>query len=149
MPRVIRILVLLVMSLAIPVQGIAATIIMNLCAPSHAAGSVGPTLIQADAHSSHSHPESSGADGTKHLQGHAKAFDSSGIQFGTGSDHADHSGHGMLKCCSMAFSIAAFVGPTLSARIQVRSPAPVRPEALPYQGVILDGLDRPPKLTLA
>lgn len=147
--RSFRLLMVWLMAVAIPLQGMAATAVMQLCMPSHTAGSVDPALLQADAHSMHTHPVSSDADATKQLHGQGKAFDPPDLRLDPGSDSAGHSSHGMLKCHSAGFSIAGFVASALSTRIQVRSPAPARPEALLYQGVILDGLDRPPKLPLA
>ena len=141
MLRLARFLVISLMAVAIPVQAIAVTTVMHFCPPSHAA-SVDPALRQADAQSMHTHPESASADGTM-------AVDASNVRLDPASHHADHSGHGIVKCHSAGFSIAAFTGPTLVARAQARSLAPARPDALSYKGVILDGLDRPPKQPLS
>ena len=80
-----------------------------------------------------------------HPNGQVHGSDSTGDLAKPAPDHAGQSGHGMLKCCSAGFSIAAFFSPGLAARTQARSPSPLQPVVQIYQGVILDGPERPPR----
>jgi hypothetical protein len=148
MSRVVRSLVLWLIALAIPLQGMAGGIMLH-CAPTQqAAGSPGlshgvahapaaQTMAGLSAHAMHH-----GA--VEHMLADHPGQDDDGLH-GAGGQ----SGHNMLKCCSAACSMAAGVVPNLAVQAQARSPAPRQPVAQFYRGVALDGLDRPPKTPLA
>ncbi len=151
MLRTIRILALWLMAVAIPVQGFAA-VVMPFCSPAHAAA-VSNSQLQSQSQSAgkgsirmsiSTHSTAHGTAEMQHPSGHAHG---SGSAAEPASDHSDgHAGHSMLKCCSAGFSMAAFFAPVIPARSSARSPTPLQLETQIYQGVILDGLDRPPRL---
>lgn len=152
--RALRGLVLWLMAVAIPIQGIAANL-MPSCLPAQATALAAEALDQTDPHLMPSHSVASGAGELGHPHGHAKASVQRGEQTDAGSDHADHAnhvdhaGHGALKCCSAACSMAILSSANFLAHAQARSPAPVQWQARLYPGVIPGGLDRPPRTLLA
>lgn len=135
-------------ALAIPMQGMAA-VVMLPCPP--ALHTVAPgasdrfaddraadsAMVAAATHSMHIDVES------------ADRSAASEHQDSTTHGESDHADHGVLKCCSATFSMAAVTTPSVVARTQLRLPAPLHPLAQLYRDVTPDGLDRPPKLILA
>lgn len=73
----------------------------------------------------------------------------SGHQDGGTQGESGHTGHGVLKCCNAACSIAAETTSNVVAQAQLRMPTPLNPAAQLYRDVTPNGLDRPPKLLLA
>lgn len=116
-------------ALAIPMQGMAA-VVMPQCPPAQHAVAPGTSERFAD----------------ERAADHAA---SSGHQDGTAHGESGHSDHGVLKCCSATFSMAAVTTPSVVAQTPLRLPAPLHPLAQLYRDVTPDGLDRPPKLFLA
>jgi hypothetical protein len=143
--RWLRLVVMWLMAVAIPLQGFAASAI-SLCAPEQVAMMAGAVID--DGHANHRHVLES-ADGGAHIA-HAPALPvaSSADPDDQASGHLGHASHGVLKCCA-ACAMAAVMVPDLAARGQTRSAAPSRTVEHFYQGVILDGLDRPPRSLLA
>jgi hypothetical protein len=144
---VLRIVVMWLIALAIPLQGMAA-VAMPPCPPAHhpdmsaafdqlveQADAVGPMAVAAD-HAMH--------DGVAASQDDGDPVEAAGL-----SGHSGHSGHSMLKCCSAACAMAAVVTSDLALQLHARSPAPLHPVAQFYRGAPPDGLDRPPKPVLA
>lgn len=150
--RVFRTVVMWLMALAIPLQGLAAAV-APLCeaaghtpaaiAAFHPAVTLAASVQQAGAQSGDSH------------HGHGGLHTAAASQTVDSADHADHAGgsdhvgHGGHACCGAAGTVAANFTSDLFARQPAPSLAPVAPAALRYQGVVLDGLDRPPRLILA
>jgi hypothetical protein len=135
------------MAVAIPVQGMAAAV-MPLCPPNHHAD----VQLHPPEHLAHGH----GADSAQgvsmnHAAHHAAAAEPMDIEHHEGAGHAEPglSGHGTLKCCSAACSMAAAMTPELVTWPRARAPAPLHPAAHFYRGVTPDGLERPPKLIRA
>lgn len=146
--RGLRTIVMWLIALTIPLQGVAAAT-MPLCAPSHhaaasakAGGPDGPMAQlpladAADPHALHKRTATHHTDDSAH---HGSAA----------HGKAGQSGHDVLKCCSATCSMAAVTSvPSLAARSPQRSPNPLHPVASRYRGVTLDGLDRPPRRFLA
>jgi len=127
--------VLWLVALVIPLQGMAAVAMPN-CASSHSAA-----MGTAPGQAAGSHGVHHGAVGAEPMG--ATAHHAPGV-----ADHVTdnaHGGHAVPKCCSAAFSMATLVTPMAVARSHAREAAPVHPLAWLYQGVTLDGLERPPK----
>ena len=145
-------LVLWLIAVAIPVQGIAA-IVMPLCVPGQFARVADAALKRAGGETMHAQRGVPDAGVIEHAHepghGHTIAAHGAGGFTAPYADHAGHSGHGMLKCCSVGCSIAACFAPDLATHTRAPSLAPVQSEANFYPGVILDGLDRPPRRLLA
>ena len=167
MSRRFRAFVWWLIAVAIPVQGMAA-IVMPLCAPS-------PFVMVTEAASdhvngpmAHDHPMAPVVVGMVHMDHaqapayapehpsehapdhvHAMAAHGGGHSTPPDTDHAGHSGHGMLKCCSAGCSMAACFDSSPAEPARAPSIAPAQPGVSAYTGVILDGLDRPPRHHLA
>lgn len=152
MSRSFRALVLWLIAVAIPVQGIAA-IVMPLCMPAPFVMLTDAVLVPASGQAMHGHRAAPDAGVMEHADegdhGHAVAAHGSNGSIAPDADHAGHTGHGMLKCCSAACSMVACVAPGVATQARAPSLAPVQSEASLYPGIILDGLDRPPRLLLA
>lgn len=155
MSRNFRALVLWLIAVAIPVQGIAA-IVTRLCVPAISATVADVGLGQAGAMMMHGHRAAPEAGFMAHVDdpGHGHAVEAHGPGDFTAPDadpagHAGHAGHGMLKCCSAGCSMVACFATCLATPTDAPSLAPVQSEASFYPGVILESLDRPPRLLLA
>ena len=152
MSRRLRAIVLWLIAVAIPLQGIAA-IVMPVCGPGQFATAAGAAFARAGGEALHAHrvAHDTGILGDAGVPRHGHAMHSHAASGITALDagHAGHAGHGMLKCCSAGCSMAACSAPSLATHTRVPSIAPVPSEAIFYPGVILDGLDRPPRLLLA
>lgn len=156
-----RLLLLWLMAVTIPLQGIAAATAMAHCAPApQRAGSVEGDAMHSGGHTRHDHPVQveggSALDAQPHAQPEAHAHaDVDAVAAGAadhgperGADSAGHTGHSTLKCCSAVCALAMPVAQQLAVRSPVRAPAPTWPAALFAQGVVLDGLERPPRQAL-
>jgi hypothetical protein len=88
-----------------------------------------------DAAAGHSHP----------ADGHVHAAGSSHDAAAADTDPARHGGNNMVKCHGIGGTIASAFAIGLVSRTQPPSTAPLQPAAQIYQGVILDGLERPPR----
>lgn len=148
MSRIFRAFVLWLIAVAIPAQGIAA-IVMPLGVAEPFATVAGAGLDGVGAVVMHGHRAAPDAGVMAHAgePGHCQtmAAHGSGKSSTPDADSAGHSGHGMLKCCSAGCSMAACPAPGLATHSRTPSLAPVQSEASFYPGVILDGLDRPPR----
>jgi hypothetical protein len=153
--RVFRTVVMWLMALAMPLQGLAAAV-APLCeaaghtpaaiAAFHPAVTLAASVLQAgvqsvDSHHGHSGHHTAAPSQMGHSAGHADQADHAG--------RSDHVGHGGHACCSAASSVASVFTSDLFARQPAPTLAPAAPAVQRYQGVVLDGLDRPPRLLLA
>jgi hypothetical protein len=140
--------VLWLIFLAIPVQGIAA-VVVPLRAPAHHAG-----MAETEGHASGTQLADMHAPAAAGAAAHQDAAVKSAMHADHHEDKAgggsDHSGHPMLKCCSAACAMAG-VMPAATATIRplTGSTAPLTFLARFYISVTPDGLDRPPKYFLA
>jgi uncharacterized protein involved in copper resistance len=139
MSRVVKTVVMWLIALAIPAQGMAA-VGMPLCPLAHHAG----TGVTVDHHA------------TDHVQASnmAASADHSmhdGMHHGTTAapDTSNPGGHPVLKCCSAACAMAAVMPQVLATLVRARPPSPQQVVAHFHLGVTPDGLDRPPKSVLA
>lgn len=137
---------------AFPVQGFAA-IGMPPCvaAPSASVADAGLGRVSAVTMHGHRVAPDVGVRVQANEAGHGQAVAIHGSSEISAPDagHAGHSGHSTLKCCSAGCSMAACAALGLATHSRMRSLAPVQSEANFYPDVILDGLDRPPRLLLA
>jgi hypothetical protein len=146
MSSVFRAVLMWLIALTLPMQGMGA-VVMPQCPPAHHT-----VPVAFDLFADHQSADSPMAAPVNHATHHGEAADqAAGAGHDVGATHGEsgHSGHGMLKCCSATCSMAAVTAPSLGARTQLRSPAPLQPLVPLYRGVTADGLDRPPKLFLA
>jgi len=149
-----RAFMLWLIAIALPLQGIAA-VEMQMCTPaaaavvtlggSHQAEPVLGRVVQFHAHatakvSGHAHGHGHGQPTTDHPATYPVVSD---------LDDSGHLGHGMLKCCSAACSLAAYFSPSVAKHSRMPSLAPEQVGATFYPDVFLDGLDRPPRSFLA
>ena len=122
-----RLLLICLVTLALPAQGIAATT-MHLCAPAHAL-----------------HDAQAGAPHAAH--GDAAAVSHAAPTHAAAADHAPHgkSGFGVHGCCvATAMPVSIFVMPVVEPASQ-----PVALVPPTYVGPVVTGLERPPKSSLA
>jgi hypothetical protein len=156
MSRTYRALLLWLIAIAIPFQGIAA-IAMSLCAPALSVVLKSGTPDRAEVEAMHrrsatSDPKTSSQMSEHgHWQGQAhSAVDPDASKTAVPDlEQSGHAGHSMLKCCSAACSLVAYMPPSLTKHSRVPSPAPSQAEATFYPDVFLDGLERPPRNFLA
>lgn len=161
MPRITKAIVMWLIALTIPLQGMAA-VAMPSCAPAHHGAAAERVSIAADDGHAHAHTHdhamagvaataATAATANMATPHHAAAnpMTAATQAHGAGSDKSSDAGHPMLKCCSAACAMAAVLPPSLPERLKLRSPAPLQPLAQFYRGVTPDGLDRPPKSILA
>lgn len=144
MIRFIRMLALCLAALAIPLQGIAA-IAMPLCPPAHSAAMLVASPDASGAHMAGRHASGSHAGDVRHADGHGPASPSADVPVTADTDHASPVGKNMVKCYGVGGTIASPCATGLASRAQPASAAPLQPAAQIYQGVILDGLERPPR----
>jgi hypothetical protein len=139
MARALRAVLLWLMTMAIPVQGMAA-FAAPVCAPGHHHAVHEAAHAAVAAHGAHA-----GVPEGMHASDHRPAAEA---VTDSGPDAAG-SGHDMLGCCSATCSMAMLVAmPTLLSD-PMPAAAPLHPLHARYRGVTLAGLDRPPKLSLA
>jgi hypothetical protein len=139
MSTVVKAIVMWLIALSIPLQGMAA-VVMPMCPPAHHSGSTGDSEGLTQHHEVDCETAAS-ADHTMH-QGTASPHTAASSPEDSA---AGHSGHGMLKCCSASGSMAAVMAPELALRAPASSPAPLQRVVQFYRSVTPDGLDRPPK----
>lgn len=148
MSRVLRAVLSALIALAIPLQGMAA-VTMTLCPPAHHAGHSGADPAAAAHDGKATHPGAPEAQAAHHHGASSHGLASAQSTAQADSGEACAAGHSMLKCCSVACSMAALTTQSLAAAVRAHPPAPLQ-AALPfYRGVTPDGLDRPPKTVLA
>ena len=87
--------------------------------------------------------------GQAHAHRHAGVAERPDTAPDMGADSTGHAGHGMLKCCSAGCSMVALSAPELPTARPAGSDAPLAAPVPLYSGVVLDGLDRPPRLLRA
>ncbi len=156
MSRTYRALLLWLIAIAIPLQGLAAVVMpLGATGLTSTVSHGGPTRAEAgtlDGVHGHRHGQ---AHQQMHQQvhqqvpGHTATGHSSGNPAAPDTDPPCHSGHNMLKCCSAACSLLAYMPPALAKHSPMPSVAPVQAEAAFCPDVFLDSLDRPPKRLLA
>ena len=155
MARVLQTIVLWLVTLAIPAQGMAA-VAMSACVSGHHGAQTPAVEVHASGHAMHAGGEvrigapvqaPSPLAHDHHAPGGA-LHDSAGpaVQ-GLADDAGDAVGHDMLKCCS-ACTMAALTTQTTLASPQVHAVAPLHPLSSRYRGVTLAGPERPPKAPL-
>ena len=131
---------------AVPLQGMAASS-PRPCDLDHAAQGIGLAGHALSGHHVHA-PVPESAVAGHHAAGPQRSG-ADATQAGQPTGHDGQASHDALKCCSVAGAAAAASAPELIARAQARQAAPSQPAANHYQGVVLDGPDRPPRLLQA
>lgn len=58
---------------------------------------------------------------------------------------SDQAGHGMLKCCSVGCALAVSHAALANQSSPLPALGPAQSEVTMHAGVVLDGLDRPPR----
>jgi hypothetical protein len=142
--RFVRMLALWLAALAIPLQGIAA-VAMPFCPPAHSAAMPVASADPSGAHRMGRHAPDAAAGHSHPADGHVHAAGSSHDAAAADTDQAKHGGNNMVKCHGIGGTIASAFAIGLVSRTQPPSTAPLQPAAQIYQGVILDGLERPPR----
>jgi hypothetical protein len=135
MSRVVKTVVMWLIALAIPAQGMAA-VVMPFCSPTHHMD----TRVRLDPHTAHRSHAAGMAAQADHEMHQGPAATPDGVK---------PAGHPMLKCCSAACAMAAVIPQTLAQHVRARPPLPQQPVARLHPGVTPEGLDRPPKTVLA
>jgi len=156
MSRIYRALLLWLVTIAIPLQGMAA-VVMPLCVTELPVAVSNGVLNRTAAKMLNEHsaladvkaPGQMLESGHGHGHGHAHgpAADGHGASSTATPDagQSGHSGHSMLKCCSAACSMAVYFSPSVAKHSRMPSLAPEQVEATFCPDVFLDGLDRPPR----
>ncbi|MBK7062586.1 MAG: hypothetical protein IPI03_08065 [Rubrivivax sp.] len=132
MLKLLRALLTGLLVLSLPLQGLAACGLPG-CVSGKAAAQHAPpgdVMVHPAAHGQHAH----------HAQGAAAAATD------TAPVHQDHA---LLKCCGNACAVAVLSMPIPFAQVPTRFAAPLPGPAPLYPGVILAGLERPPRPFLA
>ena len=143
----VRSVVMWLIALAIPVQGMAA-VVTPLCLPAHHSdgSSMAHRLVGHRGVAAHA------ALAGDHAAHHGAASDhdtGAAHDHLTAPDETGHAGHAMLECCSAACAMSGVMPPSLAARASACSVAPPHAVAPLHLGVTPDGLDRPPKPIVA
>ena len=156
MSRTYRALLLWLIAIAIPLQGLAAVVMpLAMTGVSATANHGAQNLASAETlDGAHGHQSAhQSAHQLSHQQGHGHTATGHGVGSASATapeaDPPCHSGHSMLKCCSAACSLLAYIPPGLAKHSPMPSAAPLHAEAAFCPDVFLDGLDRPPKRFLA
>lgn len=140
MLTVARSLVMWLIALAIPVQGMAA-VATPPCPPAHHShGSPSPHR-----HVGHHDAASPAAQAVDHATDHGAG---PAQHVASAPDETGHAGHSMLECCSAAGAMYGVMPPSFAAWVPACSRPPQAVEPLRL-GIAPDGLDRPPKPNLA
>jgi len=154
MSRTYRALLLWLIAIAIPLQGLAAVVwplaMSGVSIPVANGGSNRAGAEAMDGVHGHQQGHQPGhQQAHQQEQAHPAAGHGAGNAATPDVDPPCHSGHSMLKCCSAACSLLAYIPPSLAKHSPMPSVAPVQAEAAFCPDVFLDGLDRPPKRFLA
>jgi hypothetical protein len=122
------------MLLALPVQGMAAVDLLpcGMAHAGHGEAATGQDMLGHHAMTDPA-PPSTGPALLDHDTMHAAG------------DATTAGAQGLPKCCGAGLSMAAIVGPALLTHGAMRPPVPLPPAFSLYQGVVLDGLERPPR----
>jgi hypothetical protein len=119
---------------------------MPFCPSAHSAARVVAPADPTSAHRMGRHAPGSDAGDSHHADGHAHAAGSAHDPAASDTGHTKQAGTNMLKCYGVGGTIASPFATALANRAQPHSAAPLQPAAQIYQGVVLDGLERPPRL---
>ncbi|MBP6903531.1 MAG: hypothetical protein KBC73_25825 [Burkholderiaceae bacterium] len=142
MNRAVRVLLVWLVVIAMPVQGLAASMMM-LCGPGH------PRMLQgleSDAGAVQAGQVSASVHGSMHEPGHQHpCADQPDCGSGASPHHGKHGCSACAACCSMLALPAGWLLPPALAPVQAVQA--LAPPALPSQPP--DGLDRPPRSTVA
>lgn len=148
MSRALRTILLWVMALAMPVQGMAASV-MQFCGPGHARVLQGfvPAERQGtavhDHGPGHHHPAVGSVRDPATPAAHSAAVDEPSGS--ASAHHGKYSCSACAACCSMMAMPSGFALPLRPELASELSPSP----PVPVQSHLPDGLDRPPRVHLA
>ncbi|WP_418314775.1 hypothetical protein [Piscinibacter sakaiensis] len=141
MSGVVKTIVLWFIALAIPLQGMAATVFPLCPTEHHAPALLVVAQLPAD--------ELGAADHASMVDHHQHHQQPDAVSLAAADAPVSHDaellGHGMLNCCSAAGAMLALGVPSVPTLPALRSPEPLPPAAQADLGVTLDGLERPPK----